>query len=130
MQYQFVIPNNDVVKNLSKILNKISELDLSSFLSVLKKFGKQNNNLLSFPMSGFTLALDFKMNDKLFEKINKLDNMVADMGGRIYLTKDSLMSEMTFKNTYNKWEEFESVREKYGAFSKFCSNQSKRLGLR
>ena len=51
------------------------------------------------------------------------------MGGRIYLTKDAMMQEATFKATYPKWEEFESVREKYGAIGKFSSAQSKRLGL-
>jgi hypothetical protein len=51
------------------------------------------------------------------------------MGGRIYLTKDAVMQEATFKATYPKWEEFESVREKYGAIGKFSSAQSKRLGL-
>jgi len=130
IQYQFAIPSDNAVKNIRFILDKISEFGLSSFLSVLKKFGKQNNNLLSFPMSGYTLALDFKLGRNLFESINKLDEIVADMGGRIYLTKDSLMSEKIFKKTYKRWEEFEIIREKYGAINKFCSDQSKRLGLK
>ena len=130
IQYQFVIPNDDVVKNIRIILDKVSQFGLSSFLTVLKKFGKQNNNLLSFPMSGYTLALDFKMSGELFKNIIEIDKIVSSMGGRVYLTKDSLMSEEIFKSSYKKWEEFESVREKYGAIGKFCSNQSKRLGLK
>jgi hypothetical protein len=51
------------------------------------------------------------------------------MGGRIYLSKDALMSEATFKATYPQWEQFEAVRAKYGAIGKFASQQSKRLGL-
>jgi decaprenylphospho-beta-D-ribofuranose 2-oxidase len=51
------------------------------------------------------------------------------MGGRIYLAKDALMSEATFKKTYPRWNEFETIREKYFALGKFSSNQSKRLGL-
>ena len=130
IQYQFVIPNDDVVKNIRTILDKVSQFGLSSFLTVLKKFGKQNNNLLSFPMSGYTLALDFKICGELFKNIIEIDKIVSSMGGRVYLTKDSLMSEEIFKSSYKKWEEFESVREKYGAIGKFCSNQSKRLGLK
>ena len=130
IQYQFVIPNDQVVKNLKLILNKISEFGISPFLGVLKKFGKQNDNLLSFPMSGYTLAMDIKIDKKLFKSIQELDKIVIDLGGRIYLTKDSLMKEETFKNSYIKWEQFEKIREKYGAVSKFRSDQSLRLGLK
>ena len=129
IQYQFVIPNENVVQNLRLILKKIYELRLNSFLTVLKKFGKQNNNLLSFPMSGYTLVFDFKVNKTLFKNLNELDKIVIDMGGRIYLTKDSCMSEKMFKHTYKKWEKFQEIREKYHAIGKFCSDQSKRLGL-
>ncbi len=129
IQYQFVIPNENSAKNIRIILNKIQELGLSSFLTVLKKFGKQNNNLLSFPMSGYTLGLDFKVNEKLPQNIKELDKIIVNMGGKIYLTKDSLMSEETFKSTYKRWEEFEDTRAKYHAIGKFCSDQSKRLGL-
>ena len=51
------------------------------------------------------------------------------MGGRVYLTKDAVMQEDSFKATYPKWQKFESVRKKYGAIGKFASTQSKRLGL-
>ena len=70
------------------------------------------------------------MSVELFKNIIEIDKIVSSIGGRVYLTKDSLMSEEIFKSSYKKWEEFESVREKYGAIGKFCSNQSKRLGLK
>ena len=80
-------------------------------------------------MAGYTLALDFKMSQKTISLLKRLDEIVVGMGGRIYLSKDALMSEMTFKTTYPRWQEFEAVREKYGAIGKFASDQSKRLGL-
>ena len=55
--------------------------------------------------------------------------MVVEMGGRLYLTKDAVMQESTFKATYPNWEKFEEVREQYGAIGKFSSTQSQRLGL-
>ena len=61
--------------------------------------------------------------------INKLDKMIVEFGGRIYLTKDSLMSESTFKQCYDDWEIFQDVRKKYNALGKFKSSQSQRLGL-
>jgi hypothetical protein len=59
-----------------------------SFLAVLKLFGK-NNPLAynSFPLEGYTLALDFKLNRELVQLVNNLDKIVEEFGGRIYLLK-------------------------------------------
>ena len=88
-----------------------------------------NKSLLSFPIEGYTLALDFKFSQSTIALLHRLDDMVAGMGGRVYLTKDAVMRELSFKTTYPRWQEFESVRQKYGAIGKFASAQSKRLGL-
>jgi FAD/FMN-containing dehydrogenase len=129
VQYQFVLPKSVGVKGLKKILEVIVSSGKGSFLAVLKVFGKQNENFLSFPIEGYTLALDFKMSQETVQLIRLLDSMVVEMSGRIYLTKDALMSETTFKKMYPEWERFEAVRAKYGAIGKFASSQSKRLGL-
>jgi len=129
VQYQFVIPKESGVTNLRKILTQIVASGKGSFLAVLKKFGKANTNYLSFPMEGFTLALDFQMSLSTLELVKKLDEMIVAMGGKIYLTKDALMSETTFKMTYPAWETFQEVRSRYGAIGKFSSQQSRRLGL-
>ena len=81
-------------------------------------------------MSGYTLAMDIKIDKKLFKSIEELDKVVANLGGRIYLTKDSLMKEEIFKSSYTKWKQFEKIREKYGAINRFRSDQSLRLGLK
>ena len=96
---------------------------------MLKQFGKSNDNLLSFPIEGYTMALDFKLTSSIISTLHKLDDLVNDMGGRVYLTKDAIMQEPIFKSTYPQWEDFECVRKKYGAIGKFSSTQSKRLGL-
>jgi len=114
---------------MREILKEITKSGSGSFLAVLKKFGPANKNLLSFPIEGYTLALDFKATNSNISLARRLDEIVKDSGGRVYLTKDSVMKESTFKSTYPKWREFESVREKYGAIGKFASSQSKRLGL-
>ena len=129
LQYQFVIPNQGGLSIMSNVLTKIAKSGSGSFLAVLKKFGPANKNLLSFPIEGFTLALDFKVSSSNISLIRKLDEIVKDAGGRVYLTKDAVMKESTFKASYPKWQEFEAVREKYGAIGKFASSQSKRLGL-
>ena len=129
IQYQFVLPSAVGVQGLRSILQTIAASGKGSFLAVLKVFGEHNANYLSFPMAGYTLALDFKVSPEVIALVQRLDAMVMDMGGRIYLSKDALMSEATFKATYTQWEQFEAVRAKYGAIGKFASQQSKRLGL-
>lgn len=130
VQYQFVLPLETAVKGLEAILAKIAANGAGSFLAVLKMLGPENKNLLSFPMEGYTLALDFPMSRETVSLLRVLDDIVVHLGGRIYLAKDALMTDKTFKATYPKWKEFEAVREKYSAFGKFCSAQSQRLGLR
>ena len=129
LQFQCVVPKKDGVTNMRNLLSEISKSGEASFLAVLKQFGKANKNLLSFPTEGYTLALDFKLNSSTIKTVGRLEKMVVDMGGRLYLTKDAVMQEKTFKTTYPSWKEFESVRQKYGAIGKFSSSQSKRLGL-
>jgi decaprenylphospho-beta-D-ribofuranose 2-oxidase len=129
VQYQFVLPKTDGVANMRTILTQIALSGAGSFLAVFKQFGAANQNLLSFPIDGYTLALDFKVSLANFAVLQKLDELVMSMGGRVYLTKDALMQEKTFKTTYPHWQSFEAVREKYGAIGKFASAQSKRLGL-
>ena len=112
-----------------KPLVRIAQSGRGSFLAVLKVFGPANANLLSFPVEGYTLALDFKVETAVFELLDTLDRIVLHHGGRLYLTKDARMSEATFKAAYPRWTEFESVRARWHAHGKFASSQSIRLGL-
>jgi len=129
MQYQFVIPTSAGREGLRQILKTIAASGQGSFLAVLKTFGKKNANYLSFPIEGYTLALDFKVTKSIFALMDQLDQLVLQYGGRLYLAKDARMSEATFKNSYPNWHEFEAVRERYHAIGKFASLQSRRLGL-
>lgn len=128
-QYQFVIPKEAGLQAMDLILRTIVNSKKGSFLAVLKAFGEENRNLLSFPMEGYTLALDFKIEPDLFPLLDRLDAMVLDHGGRLYLTKDARMNAETFRKCYPKWEEFQSIRQQYGARHTFLSMQSQRLGL-
>ena len=87
------------------------------------------DNYLSFPIEGYTLALDFKIEKGLFNFLNKLDKIVLDHDGKIYLAKDVRMSETMFKNSYPKWSDFLKVRKIYSADKVLNSLQSQRIGL-
>ncbi len=129
LQYQCVIPKVDGIANMRKLLTEIADSGKVSFLAVLKQFGKANDHHLSFPIEGYTLALDFKFTASTITTLHRLEDLVIAMGGRVNLTKDAIMQEATFKASYPQWEKFELVREKFGAIGKFSSAQSKRLGL-
>ena len=129
VQYQFVIPKAAGLQGMRAILERISASHRGSFLAVLKTFGAANDNLLSFPMDGYTLALDFKLEPGLLELLEELDSMVLAYAGRLYLAKDARMSEATFKKSQPNWQQFQEVRAQYGALGKFASLQSRRLGL-
>jgi decaprenylphospho-beta-D-ribofuranose 2-oxidase len=128
-QYQFVVPKAAGFDAINNILGKIAASERGSFLSVLKLLGAENHNPLSFPMEGYTLALDFKMDAEIPALLEELDAMVLDHGGRIYLTKDCRLSAKAFRRGYPRWEAFEAVRTKYGATGRFSSLQSRRIGF-
>ena len=98
IQYQMVIPKEKGKEGMKRILETIAKSGNGSFLAVLKLFGKNNPEAYnSFPFEGYTLALDFKVNSKLKNLVEKLDAIVEEFGGRIYLTKDS-MSKSSLTN--------------------------------
>lgn len=127
LQYQFVLPL-DQVEGLKLIMNKIAEKKQGSFLSVLKVFGPQND-LISFPEEGYTLALDFPLTGSLLKFLDELDQVVQDCGGRIYLTKDARMSKEFFQSSYPRLAEFRDIVNKYNPNAEFKSVQSDRLSI-
>lgn len=129
LQYQFVIPKAAGMEGLRAMLQRIAASGRGSFLAVLKAFGAENANLLSFPLEGYTVALDFKRTPDLFSLLDELDAMLLELGGRLYLSKDARMSKTTFQRGYPRWEQFQQVRAQYGAIGRFASLQSRRLGL-
>jgi FAD/FMN-containing dehydrogenase len=128
-QYQFILPKENSFAGLEEILNTIAVSGKGSFLSVLKLYGKENENYLSFPMEGYSLALDFKIEKGLFKLLDKIDEIVIKKGGRIYLAKDARIKKENFEQGYPKIEAFRTLRKKYSMDEKFNSIQSKRLGI-
>lgn len=129
VQYQCVLPLESSLPGMTRLLTEISRHGSASFLSVLKRMGPQSFGHLSFPMPGYTLALDFPATPATFELFARLDAIVADHGGRLYLAKDSRASPQLVERGYPRLPEFRAVRERYGLADRFRSLQSQRLGL-
>lgn len=129
LQYQCVIPDDAALVGMRKILTVINKAGKGSFLTVLKKLGPANANLLAFPLQGYTLAMDFKYEASIFPLLNELDRIVLDHAGRLYLAKDARMSLETFRSSYPRWEDMQRIRAETGADQVFHSLQSRRLGF-
>ncbi len=127
VQYQFVLPMESK-QGLIEILQRISNQGLGSFLAVLKIFGDQDD-LISFPKKGYTLALDFPVRGNLFTFLDELDEIVLKYNGRIYLSKDARMKPDIFWRSYSNAGKFLEIVKKYNPGFKINSTQAKRLNI-
>jgi len=112
-QYQSVVPREVGQDAVQAMLKEIARSGEGSFLSVLKTFGDRLPvGMLSFPQPGVTLALDFpnhgERTHKLFER---LDAIVREAKGRIYLGKDARMPRELFEAGYPRLPEFMNYRD-------------------
>jgi len=128
-QYQFILPKETSYEGLKEILNAISRSGKGSFLAVLKLYGSANKNFLSFPMEGYSLALDFKIEPGLFQLLDQLDELVLKFNGRIYLSKDVRVPKKVFEIGYPLIENFRDIRKSYKMKQKIKSFQSIRLDI-
>lgn len=113
-QYQCVIPeSNAVAAAIRNLLDAIAIAHTGSFLAVLKRFGNvASPGLLSFPLPGVTLALDFPQQGEITERLfSRLDTIVREAGGRIYPAKDAHMSGEDFRLSYPNWEQLDALRD-------------------
>ena len=127
-QFQCVLPLDRSEAGLTALLEETAKAGAGSFLAVLKRFGKQNS-AFSFPMEGYTLALDFPVNPKTLALLERQDQITLDHGGRFYLAKDSRMSAATLRTSDQRVDDFQAHRESQGFTSRFRSAQSERLAL-
>jgi len=129
VQYQFILPLANSHLGIAEVLETIAQSKRASFLAVLKLHGAANENFLSFPLKGYSLALDFKITAGLFEFLDELDQLVLKHKGRIYLAKDARVPKSVFDAGYTRADEFRELRRKIGAADSIQSRQSQRLEL-
>ncbi|MFD9190633.1 FAD-binding protein [Streptomyces phaeochromogenes] len=129
VQYQFVVGYGQE-DALRRIVHRISQRRCPSFLAVLKRFGEGDPGWLSFPMPGWTLALDIPANlPGLDGFLDELDEEVTAATGRVYLAKDSRLRPELLSEMYPRLGDFRALREELDPRSVFTSDLSRRLGL-
>jgi FAD/FMN-containing dehydrogenase len=112
-QYQSVVPREVGRDAVQAILREIARSGDGSFLAVLKTFGnRQPVGMMSFPQPGVTLALDFpNKGNRTLTLFERLDAIVREAGGRIYLAKDARMPRDLFESGYPRLAEFLQYRD-------------------
>ncbi len=130
VQYQCVIPDKTSFEGIKAILETLTNSRHPSFLAVLKRLGAESKGMLSFAMPGYTLALDLPIRDQgLFALLNRLDQIVMQHGGRVYLAKDARLSPESFHTMYPRYEEWLNVKTLIDPENRFRSSLSQRLKI-
>ena len=130
VQYQCVLPRGKSPTGIRALLDRISAVRRGSFLAVLKLFGPTGEGLLSFPMEGYTLTLDFPMHTGTPALLVTLDEITHRHGGRVYLAKDACSTPARLRQGYPQYDMFNTIRtEAAGPAPKFASALSRRLAL-
>ncbi|MFD7240626.1 FAD-binding oxidoreductase [Streptomyces massasporeus] len=129
VQYQFVVGygREDALR---RIVRRISERRCPSFLAVLKRFGESDPGWLSFPVPGWTLALDIPAGlPGLGAFLDELDEEVAAAGGRVYLAKDARLRPELLAAMYPRLDDFRELRARLDPRGVFVSDLARRLSL-
>ncbi len=129
VQYQFAVPpeRGDIVE---EAVGMIGSSGLPSFLAVLKRFGPGTPGPLSFSQEGWTLALDFPLGPPpLPGLLDRLDDVVAGAGGRVYLAKDARLRPELVETMYPRVSELYAVARRVDPEAVLSSDLSRRLGL-
>ncbi|KQT53916.1 MULTISPECIES: FAD-binding oxidoreductase [unclassified Aureimonas] len=129
-QFQCVLPEEASDIGIPKLLEAIAADGSGSFLAVLKTLGGEGRGLLSFPLRGFTLALDFPARRGTPDLMRRLERLTLDHGGRIYLAKDACLSPQGFRRMYPGHPRFREIVEAVDPKGVFASDLSRRLRLR
>ena len=85
--------------------------------------------MLSFPMPGFALALDFPRRPETERLIHRLHEIVLKYRGRVYLAKDACLTQQHFEAMYPEVQRFKSVLHRIDPNGVMQSDMSRRLGL-
>ncbi len=126
-QYQCVVPTMQAKHHVGQILQCIAQHNAASFLCVIKDMGAQGQGILSFPMPGVTVAIDLPIRDGTKKLIARLNQLVVEAKGRIYLAKDSFTTSAEYKQMDPRIEQFTKFKNSIDPDYKIRSAQSSRI---
>ena len=127
-QHQCLIPEQAGVSAVEALFDHVEKAGVSPTLVVIKRMGEGFGGL-SFPAPGWTVSMDFAHSEKVLTLLEKLNEQVADVSGRVYLAKDSTLTSDQLRRMYPDLESFQEVRQRVDPEKRICSSLSRRLGL-
>ncbi len=129
LQYQCVVPRGREGA-VQAVLERQRRSGVPCYLAVLKDFGAESSAPLSFPLQGWTLALDLpRAAPGLNALLAELDAIVAEAGGRVYLAKDARLDAATLSAMYPRLDEWREVRDRVDPERRWQSDLARRTGL-
>ena len=130
VEYQCCIPLAKAKDGLEAILAAVlaEKASYPVFFGAIKRM-RTGIGMLSFPIEGYSLLLDFPVRKGLWQFLDRIDNIVADHGGRVYLAKDGRLSAAAFARMYPRREEWLKVRDTFDPEHRFASDMGRRLNL-
>jgi decaprenylphospho-beta-D-ribofuranose 2-oxidase len=129
VQYQLVVPPG-AERVLEIVIDRLRRARVPCFLAVLKDFGPANEAPISFPIAGWTLALDLpRAAPGLGPLLDFYDELVAEAGGRVYLSKDSRIRPEVLEVMYPRLDEWRSIRQRADPIGRWRSDLALRTGL-
>jgi decaprenylphospho-beta-D-ribofuranose 2-oxidase len=129
IQYQFVVPRGQE-RAVHELIVRLRESPIPCYLAVLKDFGAENHAPLSFPLAGWTLAMDLPRAAPTLERLlREFDELVAGAGGRVYLAKDGRLRPDAMKAMYPRLAQWRSIRDQADPERRWRSDLGLRTGL-
>jgi decaprenylphospho-beta-D-ribofuranose 2-oxidase len=128
-QYQLVVPPG-AERVLETTIERLRHARVPCYLAVLKDFGPANDPPLSFPLQGWTLTLDVpRAAPGVLALFDGFDQLVAEAGGRVYLSKDARMKPDALAAMYPRLGEWRSARDQADPRGLWRSDLAVRVGL-
>jgi decaprenylphospho-beta-D-ribofuranose 2-oxidase len=127
LQFQAVFDEHNALQHLENLLALIKKHGAAPSLAVLKYFEQKGCGLMSFVQPGFTIAIDFIHHPKARLAIAAMNQYIMDIGGKVYLAKDILLTREQFIHMYPEHEALMTCLKTYK--SPMQSGLSQRLGL-
>jgi decaprenylphospho-beta-D-ribofuranose 2-oxidase len=129
VQYQFVVPRG-AEPIIDRVLETLRTSGVPCYLAVLKDFGPAGPGMLSFPMEGWTLALDLpRAAPALLSALDRCDQLVCEAAGRVYLSKDARLGPEATQAMYPRLSEWREVRDQLDPDGLWQSDLGVRTGL-
>jgi decaprenylphospho-beta-D-ribofuranose 2-oxidase len=128
IQWQCAVPDG-AEPVVATVLTSLQRAGAASHVTVLKRFRRGNAGPMSFPIAGWTLAVDLPAAPSLGPTLDALDRVVADAGGRIYLAKDARLDPGLVATMYPRLDEWRAVRDRLDPAGVLQSDLGRRLAL-